>query len=219
MNISESECEKKVPRTLFSAKWLSSYFWTDFAELPVGLISFTLLLMMVFEQDFADAVFTIPQKEPYKHVLTLIMMFSGIGLSLFHVFSTRRKTNLEKRLMISLAVICCCISAMYCGYRLISESASLLTMLFGLINILEAMIYSMLLRTNVINEKNFSDCNTPWEGAFANFLIILVMYLLMKFVLDIHWGDAFSICLAYAMTFSVRLSNWINPHTPASSKA
>lgn len=220
----EAKPKSKRPRSLFERlllatpltpsntpahpNWLSTQLWPDFEELPIGLMAFTILLMALLEPDLrilVDEGISGSAGLLWIGGLFNVMIFGS--LALFHVFSGSKKTKKEKRGMVALAAFCCIVSGLLGGYRLYLEQSSLVQ-LFGVWNIVQGLAVALLLAIKAINESSLTAKETPLTGAIANFVIIAALYVVLKYGLAMHYLDNFSICVAYAMTFSSAVCNF-----------
>ncbi|MBU1109540.1 MAG: hypothetical protein KKB51_22855 [Candidatus Riflebacteria bacterium] len=189
--------------------WLAKLLWPEFEELPVGLMSITLILMLALEKDLQ--MFVMETLAGSFSPLLVILFFNLIAfgiLALYHVFSKAPKSDLEKRGMIGFAVVCCATSGLLGGYRLYLEQSSWLQ-LFGIWNVLQGVSLVILFQTKALNEKSMSDQNAPLAGTIANFILVGSLYVILKYGFNLHYIDNFSICVAYAMSVSLWVCDYI----------
>jgi hypothetical protein len=132
--------------------------------------------------------------------MTMLIIFM-ICHSLYHVFSNTGKTASDKNMLVFLAAVCCIATGLFGGFRLMQIDAALIQ-IFGLFNLIQGIVLAILFRLEYLDEKSFSDRDTPFWGATVNFFMVFTMFSIFKFTLYLHWIDYFSILVAYAMNFS-----------------
>jgi hypothetical protein len=191
------------------ANWLAQQLWPEFEELPVGLMAFTMLIMVLLETDLQNLFLAALEIESNLFFLLILLNIVVFGvLSIFHVFSKRQKTDQEKRGMVGFAIFCCIISGVMGGYRLYLEQSSWLQ-IFGVWNVIQGLAAALLFHAKAINENSLSDENAPLAGTIANFVLVGTLYIFLKFGFNLHYIDSFSICVAYAMSLSSAVCAYI----------
>ncbi|MFZ5950646.1 MAG: hypothetical protein ACOYXC_08070 [Candidatus Rifleibacteriota bacterium] len=190
---------------------LLRFFWPEFEELPVALISFSMVLLMAFNsgtQKKIQQMFT--GEKPWLIALILIGLVHMIWRTLFHVFSRKEKTRGEKKAMVGFAAACCGMTGILGGMRVLSSSGvGEFAALIAVLNVTQGMVLSFLLRFEYLDENSFSDRDTPLAGALVNFFIIAVLFAWLQLATETHWFEIFSLLLAYSMTFASPLSDLI----------
>lgn len=184
--------------------WILRQFWPEFEELPVGLMSYSLILLTILDSGFqAELLSLLYSTKAWLYFLFYLMICLIILKSLYHVFSNDPKNREEKKGLIGFAAFCCIFAGILGGARLYmnGQEGGWLQIL-GLYNILQGLTLGVLVRFEIIDESSFSDRETPFWGAIANFLAVTTLFLFLKFWHNFYWIDNFSILVAYAMTFA-----------------
>ncbi|EKD83533.1 MAG: hypothetical protein ACD_39C00614G0001, partial [uncultured bacterium] len=81
--------------------------------------------------------------------------------------------------------------------------------IFGVWNVIQGLATALLFNAKAINEKSMSDAHAPLAGTIANFVVVGCLYIALKFGLNLHYIDSFSICVAYSMSLSSSLCSYI----------
>ncbi|UCF43975.1 MAG: hypothetical protein JSV99_03370 [Planctomycetota bacterium] len=134
-----------------------------------------------------------------------VLIFSvGIVLSLYHVFTERRKTEAEKFVMLFFAVLANAAGGILAGTHILSNwnDAPCILMLFPLWNIINGILLILLLRAGEIDTSSISDENARSGEVIFGFVIILGIFVVCRFVFELYWALTFSICVVYATSFS-----------------
>lgn len=189
--------------------WLGQQLWPEFAELPVGLMAFTLIVMVLLESNLQTLILdALYSGAGGLFGIFLLNLVVAIAHALYHVFSHKRKSDEEKRAMVGFAAICCITSGILGGYRLYLEQSSLIQ-LFGIWNVVQGMAIALLFHAKAINATSIPDEEAPLAGTIANFFVIGSLYIILKYGCGLHYIDNFSICVAYAMSLSSTVCGYI----------
>jgi hypothetical protein len=138
-----------------------------------------------------------------------VLIFSvGIVLSLYHVFTARRKTEGEKFAMLFFALLANAAGGILAGAHILSNwnDAPCILMLFPLWNIINGILLLLLFRAGEIDTSSISDENARMGEVIFGFVIILGIFVVCRFVFELYWALTFSICVVYATSFSDALA-------------
>gem|GEM_PF-1810861 len=189
-------------------RWL---FFPSFDELSVGLMSYLIALTLIFLPEFWKFIADFWNDKPLYLLVIGILYFRMASMSIYHVFADVPKDAATKRQLAVFAAICCIFGGILGGYQLIATGPNSLLQLFGAWIMLQGLVLTMLLKFEYIDEKSFSDRDTPFLGAIFNFGIITLLYFVLSSIFELHVIDVFSICVAYAASFSTFICNQISP--------
>lgn len=176
------------------------------------MMAFSIIIMVALEPEVQTLIIEAIYGEAGFHWgLMFVGMVMLLERALYHVFSRASKTREEKRSLVGFAAFFCIISGMLGGFRLYQDQNSLLQ-IFGIWNILQGLAVALLFKIEALNETSMPDKETPLAGAFANFVITASLYIVLKFGFKLHYIDIFSICVAFAMSFSSWVCSYIHGH-------
>ena len=179
-------------------------FIPRYDELSLYLMSLSFLLTFLANGRLRTMVFTAfadnfdPRYFPLYIVLFLFL--AGLAFSIYHVFSSRKKTPEEKEAMLYFAVIINGLAGILAGARMFEDSPGIL-LLFPVWNILNSLVLLGMYWLRMVNEETISDDNTPLVDVLAGSVAVLALYGLCRW-LDLYWAYTFSICVAYATSLS-----------------
>ena len=175
----------------------------QYDEVALFSMSFTFILLITtgiissrndIQLDFS-AVYDV------RAIVIILVLLSGPVLSIYHAFTDRSKTSLEKHLMLIFAVIINAFSGIYAGsYALEITNGWLI--IFPIVNIANGAILLMLLREGVLTESSISDQNASRGQILLAALAIVIIFSLCHYVFALMWMQTFSICVAYATNLS-----------------
>jgi hypothetical protein len=169
-------------------------------ELSLFAMSLTCILIFLANIDFIrGAHFSLSSgdESPFLLLVFLAIFFAGWLLSFFHAFTKRRKTVLEKFLMVFFAVIVNAVSGITAGMYVWEKSYGYLA-LFPILNILNGFMLLVLLRENVINENSVSDENVDIRAVAVGSGAVILVFLICQYAIKLFWASTFSLCVVYA---------------------
>ena len=193
-------------------RWL---FFPSFNELSVGLMSYLIALTLVFLPGFWPFITAFWNDELIALLVIVILYIRMATMSVYHVFTDAPKDTATKKQLAVFAATCCMFGGVLGGYRLFVYGPNSILQLFGVWNILQGIVLSVLLKFEYIDEKSCSDRDTPFLGAIFNFGIITLLYFVLTNIIGLHPIDVFSICIAYAASFSTFICDQISPQQVA----
>ena len=175
-------------------------------ELTLFSISYVCLLFIITNaSDISLDMHSISITDNIKDSIILsiffIIIIFGFLLSLYHAFSDRKKTLIEKKLMLFFAAITCGFSGIWGGTYMLLNSKNIL-IVFPIWNIISGWILISSLRSNNLNEDNVSDENVHLGKVLLGLIIITGIFFLCYSFLKLNWATTFSICLVWVTTLN-----------------
>jgi len=194
-----------------------SIFEPNYNELSLSMMSLAFLLVFFSNESLRNGLFKLLSQPKDRSVISMFLLpfAAGLVLPLYHVFSQREKTIVEKHIMLFFAVLTNGISGIYASAYIISKSADVhfIFILLPIWNIINCVILLISYRVGLINVSNISDVDVrPIEVLFG-FIITLAIFALCQFVFKLYWALTFSICVIYATSFGDALSSMFHPET------
>ncbi len=170
----------------------------DYDELAPFAMSFTCILLiatgLAAEWDSFHISFSVSD----LGVFVIYLLFAaGLVLSFYHAFSNRRKTLVEKKLMLFFAVLINAFSGIWGGTYLLLREWGLLN-IFPIWNIINGVLLMGMLRGGVLNETNISDENVTFPELLVGSMGVSLLYFFCHFIFQLNWAGTFSICVTYA---------------------
>lgn len=179
-------------------------FVPRYDELSLYLMSLSFLLTLLADPRLRETVFFAfadnfdPRYFPLYALLFLFL--AGLAFSIYHVFSSKKKTPGQKEAMLYFAVIINGLAGILAGARMFEDSPGLL-LLFPVWNILNSLALLGMYWLRIVNEETISDDNTPLVDVITGSVALAAIYGLCR-LLDLYWAFTFSICVAYATNLS-----------------
>ena len=131
-------------------------------------------------------------------VLIFLPLIIGMFLCLYHAFTDRQKTNLEKKFMILFAAIVNGYSGIWYGTYILVNNAGWGLLPFPVWNIISGYILIASVRATDIEEITISDANVSFKKLLVGTLVVTILFLICHFLFKLVWAGTFSICIAWA---------------------
>ena len=196
------------------SRFLIWLFVPVFDELAAGLMAYLCGLTYWFHLSQHPFVLELWQdKTPVAYLLAGVYVVIAF-LSIYHVFRDVPKTQDTKRLLAVFSAICCVFSGIMGGVYLFQYGPNSYFQLFGIWNMVQGVVLLFLLYFRYLDERHFTDRDTPLTGAIFNFGIVSLLYFFLKNFTSLFWVDCFAISVAYIMTFSSFVCDQISPPPP-----
>jgi hypothetical protein len=190
------------------SNFFSFLFVPHYDELSLFSMSYICILLLIVNISPSDwSIENVSfQPECVGLLIIFIPFLVGMGLCLYHAFTNRTKTNIEKKLMIFFAAIINGFSAIWAGTYILVHSQKWGLSIFPIWNIISGYILLTLLRSTDIEEETISDQNVTFGQLGVGTLFVTGIFYFCYFVFNLNWAATFSICIAW----STNLYNSIN---------
>ena len=119
----------------------------------------------------------------------------GLALSLFHAFSSRPKSGMEKTLMAAFAMAVNGIAGVRCGVEVLG-SAHGWQAIFPIWNISSSLL--LLYQIGLIEDDAVTDDNAMLMEIAVGTLVLAMLFAYCRFVAGFTWAMTLSVCVAYA---------------------
>ena len=189
-------------RNLFA--WL---FIPRYNELALFLMSISFVLLFITHSDLRAASFKPLFKDfNLRAYIALVLFVLGIIFSLYHVFTTREKTDGEKAVMLFFAIFINGLSGIAAGMHMLKDYHGIL-IVFPIWNIVNGALLLAMYRFEFIDESSIVDDNaTAFQVIFGSMVVVAVL-IVCRFVFDMYWAITFSICIIYTTSFDKALQS------------
>jgi hypothetical protein len=166
-----------------------------------------------------------PRSDP--RIFALLVFFgAGLALSIFHVFTERQKSKVEKYTMLFFAVMANAICGILASLHILGistkdpdaffilrvwdvldpeDASSVISRIFLILpiwNILNCVLLLVSFRLGWITDKNISDEKAGRFEILVGSLITAAIFVVCQFLFKLYWAITFSICVIYATSFS-----------------
>jgi hypothetical protein len=192
----------------FLVKWLAPRY----DELTLFIMSFSALVVFGLNKTLQSDFFQYVLRAQDIRITYLLfpLFIAGLALSLAHAMVPRKKSELERELMLFFAVFLQAPTGIVAGFVILQDSAGFF-ILFPVWNILSGIALLFFLRSDIINTSSITDgthCRT--QVAIAAIAVIAII-LVCHYFLTLHWAITLSISIAVASSLSEAIDLMISP--------
>ena len=220
-----ARCQYVLERYNKSEFYKENFKWLipNYDALSLFLMAFTLIMLFVGNAPMRETIYILATGL-YKCLLSssrrdgdhnlfiwvflvaVIFFLYGFGLSIYHLYTTKKKTRFEKQTMLVFAVVTNISTALAAGIYMLRESSSW-TFIFPVWNLINAYLLVALVQKKMINETCISDRKATFRQMIGSMTAIFIIFVFCNFILKLYWAITFSICIVYTASFDKTLQN------------
>jgi hypothetical protein len=178
-------------------------------ELSLFLMAATFILLGATNATMREQIQKLMMKSNDVRIYFLAVIFlCGMGLSIYHIFTTREKNNYEKMVMLFFAVMANAGTGIISGWYVIKNSdVHNWQLIFPIWNIINGVLLLLMLRLKIIDEECISDRDATAVQIILGLAAVLIIFVFCNYVFKLHWAITFSICIIYTTSFDRALQN------------
>ena len=178
----------------------------DFDETALFSISYILLLIFFVNNppstwDLSNISFHIEGFESYVFIIFFMIFILGMGLCIYHAFSNRKKTEVEKHLMLVFAAFTCAFSGIWGATYMLLNSSGWIT-IFPIWNLITSYILLGAPKAQTLGENFISDENVSLIEVVLSTIFVSSIFFICYIYFKLNWAATFSICIVWATTFN-----------------
>ncbi len=143
------------------------------------------------------------------------VFLSGLLLSIYHAFTDRPKTPLEKSFMLFFAVLLNAFSGILAGMYDLTTTNGWLA-IFPLLNIINGIVLILMFRMGILSDANISDRHASRSQFLLTTAAVLILFAICHYLFFLIWMQTLSICVAYATNLGRAVPLLILGETPES---
>jgi len=188
--------------------FLKKFLLPHYSELALYLMSYCLLLLIIFNTN-GNYIYLLITKVNYKSLIGLLIIllsfFTGLFLSIYHAFSGRKKTLLEKQFMLIFAVWMNGLGGIVSGTYIMYQKAAWLSIFPGW-NLISSFLLILYAKLEIIDENNICDENAKLEHVISSTIILSIVFMVCHYIFNFHMLITFSVCIS-CISFITSLIN------------
>jgi hypothetical protein len=132
--------------------------------------------------------------------LTLFMV--GMFLCLYHVFTKRQKTDVEKGIMLLFAISINALTGLIAGFYMIKYSSTRdWVLIFPAWNIINSILLIIMQYVDLFDETQISDRDATKTQLIIGLAAISIIFYICNYLFSLHWAITYSICIIYTTSF------------------
>ncbi len=185
------------------------WFIPTYDELSLFLMAATLILLYATNTPMREQIYYLMTKVHDGRVFVIAVLFlCGLCLSIYHIFTTREKTDSEKNVMLIFAVLANAGTGIVSAWYVIKSSAvHNWWLVFPVWNIVNGVLLLLMLRIRIINEQCISDRDATMSQVVLGLISVLIMFTFCNYIFHLYWAVTFSICIVYTTSFDKALQS------------
>jgi hypothetical protein len=184
------------------------WFIPVYDELSLFLMTITLILLAVANTPFQEQLRPWSQRLTDGRVLIVApILLAGMCLSIYHVFTKRPKSDIEKSLMLLFAVLINAGTGIISCWIILTSSIRDWQIIFPIWNVINSALLIVMLRYRIIDEECISDRDASPKEVVIGLIMVLAIFILCDYVFKLHWAITFSICIVYTTSFDRALQS------------
>ena len=136
----------------------------------------------------------------WRRYLYVGLFAIGMLLCLYHVFTKRKKTDIEKEIMLVFAITINAATGVIAGLYMLKESPGWL-LAFPVWNLLNSAAIILMQYVDFFNEDQISDRDATITQVIIGLIAILIIFYICNNVFNLYWAITYSICIIYTTSF------------------
>lgn len=189
---------------------LAKIFIPTFNELTIFCMSYTVIFLFLvnegFKQELSDLF--IHPSDPRSFILPA-MLTIGIILSLYHVFTKRKKKWFEKLFMLLFVVLMNFIAGWYGFFYALFHNSNTIPIIFPAWNFIYGSYLLALTRSGILKIDSVADENAPFYLVIISLILLSIIIIICQLHFQLYWAFTFSISLSYLSTINNSIVNMI----------
>jgi hypothetical protein len=134
-----------------------------------------------------------------RFIYAALFMFA-MFLCLYHVFTLRKKTEVEKGIMLLFAITVNAATGFIAGFYMLKECPGWL-LVFPAWNIINSVLLIIMQYVNLFDENQISDRDATTTQVIIGLAAVLIIFFLCNNTFKLHWAITYSICIIYTTSF------------------
>jgi hypothetical protein len=136
----------------------------------------------------------------WRRYIYIALFMLAMSLCLYHVFTLRKKTDIEKGIMLVFAVTVNAATGFIAGFYMLKECPGWL-LVFPLWNILNSAIIILMQYIDLFDENQISDRDATIPQVILGLAAVLIIFFICNNTFKLHWAITYSICIIYTTSF------------------
>ena len=173
----------------------------NYDELSLFLMSAVFIILYFTSSRLQDDIITFLMRlDILRRYLYVGLFMLGMSLCLYHVFTPREKTDIEKGIMLLFAISINAATGIIAGFYMFKESPGWL-FIFPAWNIINSILLIVMQYVNLFDEGQISDRDATITQVIIGLAAILTIFYICNNVFKLHWAITYSICIIYTTSF------------------
>ena len=136
----------------------------------------------------------------WRRYIYIALFMLAMSLCLYHVFTLRKKTDIEKGIMLLFAITVNAATGFIAGFYMLKECPGWL-LVFPVWNIINSVLLIIMQYVNLFDENQISDRDATIPQVILGLAAVLIIFFLCNNTFKLHWAITYSICIIYTTSF------------------
>ncbi len=187
-------------------KGILYYIIPQYDEVTLFAMSYTCVLLFVFNFHSVNwgETLELDRDGAVVYIFMILVFFLGLLLSMYHAFTDRPKSQVEKFLMLFFAVTLNGFSGFCGGVYALSRTDSWF-IIFPVLNIVNALVLLFMFKTHIVDENNIEDDNASLIQIIFTAIVVVTLFVVCNYIYKLIWIETLSVCIVYATNLGRRI--------------
>jgi DNA-directed RNA polymerase subunit RPC12/RpoP len=173
----------------------------NYDELSLFLMSAVFIILYFTSSKLQDDIITFLMRlDIWRRYLYVGLFMLGMSLCLYHVFTPRNKTEIEKNIMLLFAITINAATGLIAGFYMLKNCPGWL-FVFPAWNIINSALLIIMQYVNLFDEGQISDRDATITQVIIGLAAIRIIFYICNNVFKLHWAITYSICIIYTTSF------------------
>jgi DNA-directed RNA polymerase subunit RPC12/RpoP len=173
----------------------------NYDELSLFLMSAVFLILYFTSSNLQDDIITFLMRlDILRRYLYVGLFMLGMSLCLYHVFTPRQKTDVEKGIMLLFAISINAATGIIAGLYMLKGCPGWL-LVFPAWNIINSILLIIMQYIDLFDETQISDRDATITQVIIGLAAILTIFFICNNTFKLHWAITYSICIIYTTSF------------------
>ncbi len=177
------------------------FFIPNYNELSLFLMAAIFAILYFTSSRLQDDLIAFTMRlDIWRRYIYVGLFMLAMFLCLYHVFTPRKKTDIEKAIMLLFAITINAATGFIAGFYMIKECQGWL-LIFPAWNIINSILIIIMQYVNLFDENQISDRDATIPQVILGLIATLIIFYICNNVFKLHWAVTYSICIIYTTSF------------------
>ncbi len=198
-----------------------AWFVPTYDKLSLFLMSITFIILVAINpqvlQDIRKLINASLNSEKIGGIIIalLAVCLSGMGLSIYYIFSSKKTDDSHKNIMVTFAAsdipMWIAFISGFAAYHLIKyENNSGFLLIFPTWNLINTALILIMLFLKILNRNCIIDRDISFFRVVFSLILAISILLVCEYIFKMYWVITFSICMVYTTSFDRAIQNTVS---------
>ena len=173
----------------------------NYDELSLFLMSTVFIVLYFTSSRLQDDIIAFLMRlDVWRRFIYVALFMFAMFLCLYHVFTPRKKTDVEKGIMLLFAITVNAATGFIAGFYMLKDCPRWL-LVFPVWNIINSVLLIIMQYVNLFDENQIGDRDATIPQVILGLAAILIIFYICNNTFNLHWAITYSICIIYTTSF------------------